>query len=294
VETVSLLIALPSCARSMFSKVTLALLSAALIRATQPIFEEDGEACASLVQVNMRISGKARPKTEWEEPLSPEEVVEFEKDMRTPIKQWQQENPGLTSDYFVKFGLKRGYSELMFWDGVNSITDYEEAGRNAANMWKSWPGYLGEGKGPDKTWTIDGETITSHHLDFPTSYLPDDAYCWTFGWLKGQGLDGSLMSDKSAWEALNAKECNKIGEALAVDFPEENHTVHRHVMWNRVWPGKLECNVVGATCNPKMTKNNLREHVYRKCLFGFAPSEMAYCYSRACLVNGTDIVRNCD
>jgi len=237
---------------------------------------------------------KMRPKTKWEEPLSPEEVAEFEKDMRTPIKQWIRENPDLTSDYFVKFGMPRGYQELMFWNGVHEVTDYVEnaKNKNGKDVWKSWPGYLGEGKGPDKTWTIEGNTITSHHLD-ASSYLPDDAYCWTFGWLKGQGLDGSLMSDKSAWDTLTAQECDKIGQALAVDFPEENHTVYRHVMWNRVWPGKLECNVVGASCTPKMTKNNLREHVYRKCLFGFAPTETVYCYSRACLVNGTEIVRDC-
>eukprot|EP00930_Biecheleria_cincta_P031750 TRINITY_DN22017_c0_g1_i3.p1 TRINITY_DN22017_c0_g1~~TRINITY_DN22017_c0_g1_i3.p1 ORF type:complete len:276 (-),score=47.39 TRINITY_DN22017_c0_g1_i3:171-998(-) len=275
----------------MLAKVALSLLSASLIGAQQAISDEDSEGCTGLLQIDMGISHRMRPKTQWEEPLSPEEIVEFEKDMRKPIKLWLLENPDLNSDYFVKFGIPRGYTELVFWNGVHNLTDYVESGMTGANMWKTLPGYLGEGKGPSKTWTIEGSTITSHHLD-ASSYFPDDAYCWTFGWLKGQGLDGSLMSDKLAWDALNAQECNKIGEALAVDFPEENHTVYRHVMWNRVWPNKLECNVVGASCTPRMTKNNLREHVYRKCLFGFAPTEMAYCYSRASLVDGTDIVRH--
>lgn len=281
----------------MLAKIVLSVLLTASVQGVLPPILDDisSDSCASLVQVKTKISNRMRPKTQWDEPLSPEEVEEFEKDMRTPIKHWLRDNPNLNSDYFVKFGIPRGYGELKFWNGVHladkSFMDYRLGALAGLNMWKLEPSFKGDGKGPNKTWTIEGSTVTSHHLDH-SSYLPDDAYCWTFGWLKGQGLDGSLMSNKSAWAALNENECNKIGEALAADFPEENHTVYRHVMWNRVWPNGLMCNEVGASCTPKMTKNNLREHVYRKCLFGFAPTEMAYCYQRARLVNGTDIMRN--
>merc|ERR1740120_432031 len=90
---------------------------------------------------------------------------------------------------------------------------------------------------------MEGTNITSLHIDH-ASYLADDAYCWTLGWLQGQGLDGSLMSNKPAWDALIQQECNKIGQALAEEFPEENHTVYRHVIWNRDWPQRLQCNIV--------------------------------------------------
>merc|ERR1719433_1647088 len=89
-----------------------------------------------------------RPKAQWAEPLSAEEEAEFERDMRMPIKQWLQENPDLNSDYFVKFGMKRGYFELMFWNGVHNITDYPAGARQGAAMWSTWPGYSGAGKGP--------------------------------------------------------------------------------------------------------------------------------------------------
>jgi len=266
--------------------------------------EDAGDGFINLMQLALepKIARKMRPKTQWEEPLSTEEEAEFEKDMHMPIKQWLKENPDLNSDYFVKFGIRRGYWELTFWQGVHDVTDYSAT--QGIEIWASWPGYLGIGNGPHVTLNIEGSNITSH-ADAP-SVIPDDAYCWTFGWLQGQGLDGSLMSNKSAWDALNEQECNKIGEALAVDFPEENHTVYRHVMWNRIWPEGLNCNIVdvvpgktgsvpsfiksrgASSCTP-MTKNNLREHVYRKCLFGFAPTEMAYCNIRGCVMAGAEI-----
>mmetsp|Transcript_9097 Transcript_9097/g.15600 ORF Transcript_9097/g.15600 Transcript_9097/m.15600 type:complete len:305 (+) Transcript_9097:94-1008(+) len=271
----------------------------------------------SLMQLSLKYDqmsqSKMRPKTEWEEPLTAEEEAVFETDMRMPINQWLQENPSLDSDYFVQWGVNRSYGELMFWDGVHNVSDYVEFGQTGAALWFDLPDYLGEGKGPRTTWSVEGSVITSRHLD-AGSYLPDDAYCWTFGWLKGQGLDGTLMSDKSAWEAVAERECQKIGDALSTYLPEDNHTVYRHVMWNRVWPAALNCNIVdgprpeawmredvdcnavdcsmmyvdASDCKP-VTKNQLREHVYRKCLFGFAATEVAYCYSRGCLLNGNEI-----
>mmetsp|Transcript_28280 Transcript_28280/g.51847 ORF Transcript_28280/g.51847 Transcript_28280/m.51847 type:complete len:317 (+) Transcript_28280:94-1044(+) len=261
-----------------------------------------------------RSQFKMRPKTEWEEPLTAEEEAVFETDMRMPINQWLQQNPSLDSDYFVQWGVNRSYGELMFWDGVHNVSDYVEFGQTGAALWFDLPDYLGEGKGPRTTWSVEGSVITSRHLD-AGSYLPDDAYCWTFGWLKGQGIDGTLMSDKSAWDAVAEQECQKIGDALSTYLPEDNHTVYRHVMWNRVWPSALDCNIVdgpdppstifredvdcnavdcsmmyvdASDCKP-VTKNQLREHVYRKCLFGFAATEVAYCYSRGCLLNGNEI-----
>mmetsp|Transcript_9099 Transcript_9099/g.15604 ORF Transcript_9099/g.15604 Transcript_9099/m.15604 type:complete len:306 (+) Transcript_9099:94-1011(+) len=272
----------------------------------------------SLMQLSLKYDqmsqSKMRPKTEWEEPLTAEEEAVFETDMRMPINQWLQENPSLDSDYFVQWGVNRSYGELMFWDGVHNVSDYVEFGQTGAALWFDLPDYLGEGKGPRTTWSVEGSVITSRHLD-AGSYLPDDAYCWTFGWLKGQGLDGTLMSDKSAWEAVAERECQKIGDALSTYLPEDNHTVYRHVMWNRIWPVGLNCNLINgpreparsadtidcnvvdcnmlwngnpSTCKP-ITKNQMREHAYRKCLFGFAATEVSYCYSRACLLNGNEI-----
>merc|ERR1719433_2003882 len=87
-----------------------------------------------------------RPKAQWAEPLSAEEEAEFERDMRMPIKQWLQENPDLNSDYFVKFGMQRGYQELFCWNGVQNVNDYVEGARYAVTTWTSWPDYLGAGK----------------------------------------------------------------------------------------------------------------------------------------------------
>jgi len=273
----------------------------------------------SLMQLSLKYDqmsqSKMRPKTEWEEPLTPEEEAVFETDMRMPITQWIPQNPSLNSDYFPWWGVNRSYGELLFWLGAHDVDDYEEQGKMSAESWSTSENYLGEGQGPRATWSVEGSVLTSRHLDYPGCYLADDAYCWTLGWLKGQGLDGTLMSNKSAWDAVTDRECKKIGDALSSYLPEENHTVYRHVMWNRIWPVGLNCNLINgpreparsadtidcnvvdcnmlwngnpSTCKP-ITKNQMREHAYRKCLFGFAATEVSYCYSRACLLNGNEI-----
>lgn len=247
-----------------------------------------------------------RPKATWEEPLSAEEEAEFDKDMHTPIKRWLQENPDLNSDYFVKFGMSRGYSELGCWENMH-VYNAQASGVGTffthPNTTKKQP------RGPRVTWNVEGTTITSRHVMQPSTFA-DDAYCWTLGWLQGQSLNGSLMLNAKAWEALVAQECNKLGQALAGEFPEENHTVYHHVMWNRIWPGDLRCNVVeghapsmgpwfgpqelnSSTCTltgrTPMTKTNMREHAYRKCILGMGNTEAWYCYTRGCLLNGNEI-----
>mmetsp|Transcript_47177 Transcript_47177/g.86387 ORF Transcript_47177/g.86387 Transcript_47177/m.86387 type:complete len:310 (-) Transcript_47177:105-1034(-) len=269
------------------------------------------------IKQNQMSQFKMRPKAEWEEPLTKEEEAVFGKDMRMPIIQWNKENPSLNSDYFSEFGPYHGFPELFFWGGVHNVTDYVKDGQERADLWKNVDSYLGEGQGPRATWSLDGDVITSRHLDNPDSYLGHDVNCYALGWLKGQGLDGTLMSDKSAWDALAAQECDKIGDTLSTYLPVMNHTVYRHVNWNRVWPVSLNCNIIDgprdfsnkteeldvdctavdcsmlwngnpSTCKP-VTKNNLLEHTYRMCLLNFAQADMSFCYMRGCVINGNEI-----
>mmetsp|Transcript_110547 Transcript_110547/g.191181 ORF Transcript_110547/g.191181 Transcript_110547/m.191181 type:complete len:359 (+) Transcript_110547:58-1134(+) len=240
------------------------------------------------------------PKSLWEEPLTPEQEAEFQRDMDMPIKQWIQENPELNSDYFVKFGMTRGYPELKFWIGVHDITNYFVAGVQEANWWWGSGPFHGYGKGLPVTMDVDGSNFSTT-LDH-RSFLPEDPYCFTFEWHKGQGLDGSLMWNSTAWEELAKRECDKI-QAIE-QFPDELHTVRHHVEFNRIWPGHCQCNVIdgippgglpkeywfdmsfdSTNCTPT-SKRDFREHVYRKCLLGFAASEMSFCYQRGCLLEG--------
>jgi len=250
-----------------------------------------------------------RPKTEWHEPLTAAEVAQFEKDLDMPIAQWVEENPSLGPSYFMEFGVPRGYLELAVWAGVEEIEDYEEYGKLGYQFMTSpEQGYRGPNNGLHVTLNVNGTNISTH-LD-SNSFIADDPYCFSLGWLKGQHLDGSLMSNNTAWEALAERECEKI--QAEERFPEELHTVRHHVEFNREWPKLCECNVVdglppgglppeyavyggagGTPCEP-VSERDFREHAYRKCLLGFAAAEMSYCYEHGCLLEGNNIGHGAD
>jgi len=253
---------------------------------------------------------KAWPKASWQKPLGSREAQEFNRDMHLPLAQWLAENPGLGPSYFVKFGVPRGYGELMCWDGVEDVQNYSAfATQQFQTMTSFMMGYRGLNRGLQVTMNVEGVNFTTH-LD-ANSYLADDPYCFALGWLKGQGVDGSLMANATAWRALADRECAKI--QAEEQFPDELHTVAHHVAFNRVWPNLCECNVVdglpprglpsmyhvypgGIGKQPcrAVRRRDFREHVYRKCLLGFAATEVAYCYTRGCVLEGNTISHGSD
>jgi len=157
-----------------------------------------------------------------------------------------------------------------------------------------------EGQGPLKTAHFEGGTVSSH-IDC-NYYEYDDLYFYSLGWLKNQRLDGSLMSNATAWEALAREECDRLQEMF--HFRDEEITMQKHGQRgdNMVILAKSQvafsgkCQIImkmppSRTCDP-ITSREFASHAYGKCLLGGAAgdaAEMAYAYSRACLLPGNII-----
>merc|ERR1719436_1784025 len=80
------------------------------------------------------------------------------------------------------------------------------------------------GQGPLKTAHFDAGTVSSH-IDC-NYYEYDDLYFYSLGWLKNQRLDGSLMSNATAWEALAREECDSMQKKY--DIKDEELTIASH------------------------------------------------------------------
>lgn len=154
-------------------------------------------------------------------------------------------------------------------------------------------GYRGLNKGQLVTYNIDGAPPgLKSHLDAP-NYVYDDPYCWSLGFLKNQGLNGSLMSSYDAWKAIGHEECRKIKAEYS--FSDEEMTVADHVNYNPTISAKSECaaGLGPAGCIP-ITIREYKKHAYLKCLMGDESPEMSYCYVRGCLLPGNYIGHGSD
>jgi len=191
------------------------------------------------------------------------------------IRLWQQLHPGV--DGFCHF------QNYAFWfAGAGSVTDYRRMGiaSTQGSRASSIPcEYLGDNAGPSRNISFHKGVLEFAHLDGCIDAV-DDPYCHSLGWLKGQRLDGTNMSDAEAWRARGKAECRRIQETY--NFIDEEVTVGRHVLSTPVYLHKSLAAALGK--GPPVNRRMYNEHVYTKCLLGDALAEMAYCYYKGCVL----------
>jgi len=168
------------------------------------------------------------------------------------------------------------------------------------------PEYAGLNTGPRVTFHIEGETPTSH-IDSP-DYAYDDLYGYSLGYLQGQGLDTSKITNATAWEALAAESCAKIqqkynftkDELILNDLLDANMPIYAmsycsagleldetmkvpYVTEKSEYHSAQDCK--------QMTHREFARHHYLKCVLSNtnAAASMAYLHSRACLLEGNRI-----
>mmetsp|Transcript_47799 Transcript_47799/g.110757 ORF Transcript_47799/g.110757 Transcript_47799/m.110757 type:complete len:234 (+) Transcript_47799:73-774(+) len=117
------------------------------------------------------------------------------------------------------------------------------------------------------TLSYDNVSLTTHDMITYSGSWYDIPYCHALGWLRGQRLNGSLVHDFDAWEALSAQECKRL-EELQTYTPEELTFAYHFE-------------------NRDLTRRDFRAHVYGKCLMGSVTTEMAWChFGIGCLKEG--------
>mmetsp|Transcript_78419 Transcript_78419/g.181924 ORF Transcript_78419/g.181924 Transcript_78419/m.181924 type:complete len:294 (+) Transcript_78419:74-955(+) len=206
------------------------------------------------------------------------------KDLYRPVIQVLNEHPGI--DGFCYFGF------AAFWLGYSPVHNFLQTSRTGVLSMRQNPmtcaNWSGHGSGPKQVGSFELGSFTSH-IDCHY-YQYDDLYYYSLGWLKNQGLDGSRMSNYTAWRELAAEECEKIRQEY--HFTPEESSVGRHVDDNNRISMHSGCAWTGASLSHFCKKPTVREyklHVYTKCLLGHAADEMAYGYMRACLLPGNVI-----
>mmetsp|Transcript_130344 Transcript_130344/g.239702 ORF Transcript_130344/g.239702 Transcript_130344/m.239702 type:complete len:351 (-) Transcript_130344:112-1164(-) len=166
--------------------------------------------------------------------------------------------------------------------------------------------YAGLNTGPRVTFHIEGETPTSH-IDSP-DYAYDDLYGYSLGYLQGQGLDTSKITNAAEWEALSAEQCDKFQQEynftkdelilndlldsnlpiLAMSYcstgiPLPKYMMVPYVTEKAEYHSAQDCKVI--------TRREFARHHYMKCVLGHknAGAEMSYSHARACLLDGNRI-----
>jgi hypothetical protein len=149
-------------------------------------------------------------------------------------------------------------------------------------------GWKGDGTGTPATMHYEGGSVSTH-LDC-LCYAYDDFYFYSLGWLRGQGLDGQLLSNATAWEEQAANECKKMKEDIQPK-PEET-TLLYNAEQNNIIGQKAWCSL-RPECSTPITIREFKLHVYTKCLMGgkrtFA-TEMAFGYGRGCLFKEKNMI----
>lgn len=200
-------------------------------------------------------------------------------DLYRPVKDVLHEHEDIPGSCYFQFAA--------FWIGYEPTGDFRDAASSGIEFMRSnnmtCPTFAGDGKGEAITWEYEGGTLHSHKDCGYYTY--DDLYFYSLGWLKNQRLNGSLMSDPAAWKALAEEECADIQRQYR--FTDEESSVGKHVDSNPVINERANC-AISRRC-PPVTVREFKLHVYTKCLLGLAATEMAYGYSRACLLPGNHV-----
>uniref|UniRef100_A0A7S0AK62 Uncharacterized protein n=1 Tax=Pyrodinium bahamense TaxID=73915 RepID=A0A7S0AK62_9DINO len=206
-------------------------------------------------------------------------------ELQTNIPKWKEDHPHVR-DPFCHF-----QNHAFWFAGQGSVgEDYRSFGMYSG-VRLEWTSTFCDSTaetsmaGPEMALHYDGGNITWTHA---RSFIDivDDPYCYSLGWLKGQNLDGALMSNRTAWEEVARRECEMIQEEYR--FDDEEVTVGRHIFTTPVYFKQTWNSLKGA--GPPITKRLHKEHVYTKCQLGDgAPAEMAYCYYKGCVLPGNRI-----
>jgi len=192
-----------------------------------------------------------------------------------PIPAWREANPGV--DGFCHF------QNYAFWfAGAGSITNLKQTGMMARKM-TSLPSNMCvpflENLGPSRTFSFsNGDVMAWEHMDGCIDAV-DDPYCYSLGWMKGQNLDDTDMTDTAAWSAKGKRECQRIQDTY--NFMDQEVTVGNHIFNTPVYLRKNLRTVMGLSAGDHRLHN---QHAYTKCQLGDALSEMAYCYYRGCVL----------
>jgi len=166
--------------------------------------------------------------------------------------------------------------------------------------------YGGLNSGQQVTFNFEGKKITTH-ADC-SHYIFDDLYAYALGFLQGQGLDTSKITNAAEWEALSAEQCDKFqqeynftkDELILNDLLDSNLPILAmsycstgiplpegmmvpYVTEKAEYHSAQDCKVI--------TRREFARHHYMKCVLGHknAGAEMSYSHARACLLDGNRI-----
>mmetsp|Transcript_79077 Transcript_79077/g.232170 ORF Transcript_79077/g.232170 Transcript_79077/m.232170 type:complete len:341 (-) Transcript_79077:46-1068(-) len=196
------------------------------------------------------------------------------------IPMWQREHPGV--DGFCHFA---NYAWWLNGQGAESVTDYKQYARGSftflSRISALMCGYSGEDNaGPAASMPSSSGAVRWEHLSDCMSAV-DDPICYSLGWLKGQRLDGTNMSDIPTWRAKAEAECRRIQDTY--HFIDEEVTVGSHVFNTPIYMQKSIRAILGT--GPPVEDRIYYEHMYTMCLLGNAGASMAYCYHRGCILS---------
>jgi len=204
-------------------------------------------------------------------------------DLTMTLRYWREQHPN--ADGYCYF------QNMAWWlQGAGSVSDYRTGmaeyvdafGDAICAKGKAQGGLVARGAGPSASMAYDGGNLTWAHLDTCLD-VGDDPYCYSLGWLKGQRLDGALLTDNDAWEALARSECERIQQTYR--FLDEEVTVANHIHNTARYLRGAGCAMRGGC--PAVDRRLHNQHVYTKCLLGggrAAAAEMSYCYHKGCVL----------
>mmetsp|Transcript_71929 Transcript_71929/g.166509 ORF Transcript_71929/g.166509 Transcript_71929/m.166509 type:complete len:297 (+) Transcript_71929:86-976(+) len=208
------------------------------------------------------------------------------RELQVTIPKWQQEHPGV--DGFCYFE-----NQAMWFHGAGTRSYYGNPalhlGRKAfVSTMCDGTGELSSSGAPSVAFSYDGGRFAWTHVRNCIDIV-DDPYCYSLGWLKGQGSwDEALTKNITRWEQRAEQECERLQEEF--HFDDEEVTVGKHVFSTPLYFRRTLNSLRGR--GMPIDRRMHAEHVYSKCQLGGArgaATEMAYCFYKACVLPGNRI-----
>lgn len=233
-----------------------------------PITEEEAE----------EIWGKQGIQNDWDARIqdAPECMIPRWSDFKRPIAEVKDEHPDI--DPCCYFGFHGDW--LRYPPKTKKAHVFSNSDPLSDRIDPPW----------GKAVFSDGTEVTMHVDSVSGSVDNDDLYCYSLGWLRNQGLNESLISDWDAWVDVTRQECKKLNEKYA--FKDDELTMWNHCNgWGRtMWRCGCSAGLRDSDCS-RVTKREFALHAYHKCIMGdhAAGGEIAYCNSRACLLENNKI-----
>lgn len=264
----------------------LLLPSVALAGGASWVMDEVKDDAQSLVQVQARMHNQGNPHlslyTREGGSGSPNECGEpHEKDLNRPVNKVLMEHPDIDGRCYFQFAAP--------WFNYVAVDDYADHARDTVftlqRVNQTCFNWKGHGSANKSTAILpSGEKVVGH-IDCQY-YARDDLMYYSMGWLHGQGLNGSLMTNRTAWKELAAAECSRIREEN--QFTEAELSMSKHLENQKILTNNTACAwgyFKNETCEP-YTDRQAKLHVYMSCLLGHAAADMAFAYMHACVLQG--------